>query len=92
MPLLMQVKALQVPLMGNSEVYKAYQEWEASLAQSQDIPAHVKKGYEKAQAAVELRIAHEQAVAPGRPADNDLLAAYMAYINLEEVPSDPHRP
>jgi hypothetical protein len=75
----------QVPLMGNHEVLAAYQDWEASLADGQDLPPPVEKGYERAQAAVELRRVHEEAVAPHKPPDEGLLAAYMAYINLEEV-------
>ena len=71
--------------MGNSEVYVEYQHWEDAQKDSQGLPAHVQKGYEKAQAAVKLRQAHEDAVASDREANADLLAAYMAYINLEQV-------
>ena len=55
------------------------------------VPEHVQKGYEKAQAAVALRTASEAAVAPGKDADSDLLAAYMAYTKLEEAQGDPAR-
>lgn len=79
----------QVPLFGNSEALAAYQDWEDKNQNSQGLPAHVEKGYEKAQAAVKLRQAHEEAVAPGKEANTELLAAYMAYINLEEVSNPP---
>ena len=55
------------------------------------VPEQVHKGYEKAQAAVALRKANEAAVAPGKEADSELLAAYMAYIKLEEAQGDPAR-
>lgn len=80
----------QVPLMGNSEVFVEYQHWEDAQKDSQGLPAHVQKGYEKAQAAVKLRQAHEDAVALDREANADLLAAYMAYINLEQVRTAGH--
>ena len=51
----------------------------------EDLPESVKQGYTKAQAMAQARAAHEAAVAPTRPADTELLAAYMAYIQLEEV-------
>jgi hypothetical protein len=75
----------QVPLVGNTEVLAAYQDWEDKQQNTQELPAHVEKGYDKAQAAVKLRQAHEEAVASGKVANAELLAAYMAYINLEEV-------
>ncbi len=55
------------------------------------VPEHVQKGYDKAQAAVALRTANEAAVAPGKDADSELLAAYMAYTKLEEAQGDPAR-
>lgn len=75
----------QVPLYGNSEVHAAHKEWEGCQQNGQELPAHVEKAYQKAQEAVELRRAHEEAVAPGKEANADLMAAYMAYIKLEEV-------
>ncbi|BDA40979.1 Squamous cell carcinoma antigen recognized by T-cells 3 [Coccomyxa sp. Obi] len=84
-------RQLQVPLVGNSEVFVEYQHWEDAQKDSQGLPAHVQKGYEKAQAAVKLRQAHEDAVASDKEANADLLAAYMAYINLEEAHGDPGR-
>lgn len=49
------------------------------------LPATVQAGYERAQAAVELRAPNEDAVDASKAADADLLAAYMAYIGLEQV-------
>ena len=55
------------------------------------VPEHVRKGYEKAQSAVAVRRASEEAVAPGKAADSTLLAAYIAYTKLEEAQGDPAR-
>ena len=52
---------------------------------TQAVPVHLTKAYAKAQEAVSLRRTYETAVAPDRPADAHLLAAYMAYIRLEQV-------
>ena len=70
---------------------EAYIVWEASQEDPQDLAEALQAGIERAQAAAALRAPNENAVAPSRPADADLLAAYMAYINLEEVlpPSAP---
>ena len=75
----------QVPLRGNAEALEAYVAWEVAQAEPQELPAHVAAGYEKAQAAVELRVPNEDAVDASKAADADLLAAYMAYIGLEQV-------
>ena len=76
---------LQVPLAGNADALEACVAWECTLAEPQDLPEAVQAGFERAEAAAALRAPNEDAVGPGRPADADLLAAYMAYINLEEV-------
>ncbi len=55
------------------------------------VPQHVRKAYEKAQEGVSLRRAHEEACAADKPVDEHLLAAYMAYIQLERVQGDPAR-
>ena len=55
------------------------------------MPDHVQKGYSKAQSAVAVRRASEAAVAAGKAADSELLAAYMAYIKLEEAQGEPAR-
>lgn len=49
------------------------------------LPGHLQQGFQKAQQAVSLRSQHESLVAADRPADEDLLAAYLAYIKYEEV-------
>lgn len=49
------------------------------------------QGHENAKAAAALRAASEAAVAAGKPADHDLLAAYSAYIKLEQGAGDPAR-
>ena len=51
----------------------------------------VAQGHDKAQAAAALRAASEASVAPGKPADDTLLAAYAAYIRLEKGADDPAR-
>ena len=49
------------------------------------LPGHIQQGFQKAQQAVGLRSQHEGMVAADKPADEDLLAAYLAYIKYEEV-------
>jgi hypothetical protein len=44
------------------------------------VPAHIRAAAHRSQEAADLRSANEEAVAPGKPADANLLAAYMAYI------------
>ena len=75
--------------MGNEKILKAHEEWEAQQSKPQALPPHVRTEYEKAQTAVQQRQAHEQAVAPGKEANEELLAAYMAYVQLEKVPFRP---
>ena len=60
-----------------------------SISMCMQVPAHVQKGYEKAQAAVALRAANESAVAAGKDADSELLAAYMAYTKGGGSPGRP---
>jgi len=55
------------------------------------VPQNVAQGHENAKAAAALRAASEAAVAAGKPADHDLLAAYSAYIKLEQGAGDPAR-
>lgn len=57
----------------------------------QELPATVRQGHNRAQAAAKLRAASEAAVSAGRPADHDLLAAFSAYLKLEEAGGDPSR-
>lgn len=85
-------RQLQVPLQDGPSTLQQYTTWEQSLpATAQDLPASVKQGYTKAQAAAKLRAASETAVNAARPADHDLLAAFMAYLKLEEVAGDSFR-
>ena len=72
-------------MAGIEDTLKALQEWESQQTKPQELPQHVQKNMEKAQAAVAQRQAHEEAVAPCKPANEELLAAYMAYIQLEQV-------
>ena len=51
----------------------------------------LRAAYDKAQHSAELRQPYETSVAAGRPADADLLAAYMAYVKVEERQGDPTR-
>ena len=74
-----------MPLLDNEETLKAYESWEAEQSKPQSLPAHVRSQYEKAQAAVQQRHSHEEAVAPDKAANEELLAAYMSYIRLEQV-------
>ena len=58
------------------------------------MPAHVRAAAAKARAAAALRAAHEAAVGGGggaRPADAALLAAFLAYVKLEQAQGDPAR-
>lgn len=55
------------------------------------VPDHVRKAAAKAAAAASLRAAHEAAVSGDKPADAALLAAYLAYIKLEQAQGDPAR-
>jgi len=78
----------QVPLAGGDAALAALAAWEARLpagAAAPELPPPVVRARAKAAAAAAARRGHEAAVASGRPADADLLAAYMAYIRLEEV-------
>ena len=77
----------QVPLMEHKTTLEAYRAWEASLSEGlqRELPATVMQGYQRAAAAVELRLASETALGPGHAADADLLAAYLAYVKLEQA-------
>lgn len=81
-------RQLLVPLADAAPTLQAYREWEASLqgdAHPVQVPDHVEQGFKKAQQAVSLRSEHEAMVAPDKPADENLLAAFLAYIKYEEV-------
>ena len=63
----------------------------AAGGDSWQMPEALRAAYDKAQHAAELRQPYETSVAAGRPADADLLAAYMAYVKVEERQGDPTR-
>ncbi|KAK9810066.1 hypothetical protein WJX72_004227 [[Myrmecia] bisecta] len=75
------------------QLWNLYRQYEASAASADpdNSDKQTDRGYDKAQRAVKLRAGHEAAVAAGKPADADLLAAYMAYIKLEQAQGDPAR-
>ena len=86
---------VQVPLAAGPETLVEYKAWQAehmATEESNDaaplqseLPVHVRKGYDKAQELVKMRRACEAAVAGDKAVDTELLAAFMAYIKLEEV-------
>lgn len=81
-------RQLLVPLANGTQTKQAYLKWESSLPGAQQpaqMPSHVEQGFQKAQQAVTLRCEHEAMVAPDKPADENLLAAFLAYIKYEEV-------
>ena len=81
-------RQLLVPLADAAQTLQGYRDWEAKLAgaaQPPQIPDHVEQGFQKAQQDVSLRSQHEAMVAPDKPADENLLAAFLAYIKYEEV-------
>ncbi|DBA73744.1 TPA: hypothetical protein ACH3X2_009718 [Trebouxia sp. C0005] len=87
-------RQLQVPLAEAAQTMQSYLKWEASLPHAQQAiqaPSHVQQGFQKAQQAVSLRHEHEAMVAPDKPADENLLAAFLAYIKYEEAKGDPAR-
>ena len=81
-------RQLLVPLADAAQTLQSYHEWEAQLpgaAQPAHTPDHVEKGFKKAQQAVDARSEHEAMVASDKPADETLLAAFLAYIKYEQV-------
>ncbi|KAL4858071.1 Squamous cell carcinoma antigen recognized by T-cells 3 [Chlorella vulgaris] len=86
-------RQLQVPLADGADTLAAYTAWERDTRGEQgwQVPAVLQAGYAKAQHAAELRQPYEASVASGKPATADLLAAYMAYIKVEERAGDPSR-
>lgn len=81
-------RQLQVPLADGAKSLQSYRAWEAKLAgatQPAQVPGHVEQGFQKAQQTVSVRHEHEAMVAPDKVADENLLAAFLAYIKFEEV-------
>lgn len=84
-------RQLLVPMAEGPTALQAYEDWESSLPGAQQpfkLPAHVQQGFLKAQQAVSLRAQHEAMTAAGKIADEELLAAFLAYVKFEEVGSD----
>ena len=73
--------------MEHKTTLEAYSAWEASLPEGlrRELPATVMQGYQRAAAATELRLASETALGSGHASDADLLAAYLAYVKLEQA-------
>lgn len=81
---------LQVPVQDGRQTLKDWCKYTGKhttdvATMENALPGHVKAAYAKAQAAVQARAPYEQSVAAGKPADLNLLAAYTAYIQLEQV-------
>lgn len=76
---------VQVPLLDHAKTVEEFQHFLGSTEALQTLPEQVKKGQARAKGMAEARRVHEEAVSEGKPADTDLLAAYMAYIKIEEV-------
>ena len=55
------------------------------------VPPNVAAAHGKAAKLLDLRRPYEEAVGGERPADAELLAAYMAYAKAEEAHGDPAR-
>lgn len=89
-PLSILIHALRKPL-SHSPLVDCITPSQRPLRTPQTVPAHIAKAFTKAQEAVALRKPYEDAVAPDRPADANLLAAYMSYVRLEQAQGDPAR-
>ncbi|KAL4424967.1 hypothetical protein ABPG77_002852 [Micractinium sp. CCAP 211/92] len=86
-------RQLQVPLAGAADTLAAYESWERSRpgGEAWQLPAALRQGHERAVHAADLRQPYEASVAAGEQAGPELLAAYMAYIKVEERQGDPAR-
>lgn len=85
--LIRRLRDAQVPLAEGPSTWRAYEEWEQGLGPlGTGIPEAVQAGYKQAQKEVAVRSSFEEAVSSDRPADADKLAAFLAYLKLEEVP------
>ena len=83
---------LQVPLADGADILGAYEAWEGGRQPSGwELPEEVRREARRAAKGVQLRQPYEEAVAAGKPADADLLAAYMAYIKVEQTDGEPQR-
>ncbi|KAF6257164.1 hypothetical protein COO60DRAFT_1271527 [Scenedesmus sp. NREL 46B-D3] len=94
-------RQLQLPQPAAAELLAEYEAWEASsgkVGAAIEIDAGASAvallaGQDACQqaAAAQLRAAHEAAVGGDKAPDASLLAAYMAYIQLEKAQKDPAR-
>lgn len=95
-------RRLAVPLDDAADTMKAYEAWEKSKNRTEDdqtsdgtedpVPRHIRRSFDLARRAYELRQPFEEALAiaaTGSP--TDLLSAFMAYIKVEESGNDPAR-
>ncbi|WIA33569.1 hypothetical protein OEZ86_006693 [Tetradesmus obliquus] len=83
-------RQLQLPQASAAALLAEYEAWEASSGKAA-VPDHIKSAVERSAAAAQLRAAHEAAVGGDKAPDASLLAAYMAYIQLEKAQKDPAR-
>eukprot|EP00887_Chlorella_sp_A99_P001390 scaffold8.g1390.t1 len=85
-------RQLQVPLADGGETLAAYEAWERGRDPAwPGLPDSLAREHRKADKAASLRAPYEEAVAAGKPADAELLAAYMAYVKVEQAQGDPAR-
>eukprot|EP00850_Spirogloea_muscicola_P000612 SM000002S05692 [mRNA] locus=s2:1682230:1687648:+ [translate_table: standard] len=98
-------RQLAVPLFGQAELAAEYRAWEQQqqlqggdqgmAANGEEVtgslPQHLQAAIKKAAAACTERQDLEERVAQGTSTDEDRLAAYLAYIALEESTKEPAR-
>lgn len=98
-------RRLAVPLAGAEDTMTAYEAWERTKRQENDllkddekdttndlVPRGVARSYDVAQRAYALREPFETALATvGEVSSAELLSAYLAYIRVEEGGNDPAR-
>eukprot|EP00798_Chlamydomonas_sp_ICE-L_P021550 gene21550-28543_t len=82
-------RQLQVPLEDGEATLAAYVQWESKHAK--DVPPHIMKAHTKAQEAAQLRMSYETAVSADKAPDANVLAAFLAYVKLEQAQGDPAR-
>eukprot|EP00878_Enallax_costatus_P019725 GHUV01020818.1.p1 GENE.GHUV01020818.1~~GHUV01020818.1.p1 ORF type:complete len:482 (+),score=163.78 GHUV01020818.1:194-1639(+) len=83
-------RQLQLPNPQAPELLQEYEEWETQHGKA-SVPQHIRAAAQRSSDAAQLRAAHEAAVSADKTADATLLAAYMAYIQLEKAQKDPAR-
>eukprot|EP00775_Hariotina_reticulata_P001716 gene1716-2059_t len=83
-------RQLQLPQPAAAELLQEYEAWEEQDGKGM-VPEHIKAAAERSANGAQLRAAHEAAVGGEKTHDAQLLAAYMAYIQLEKAQKDPAR-